>query len=80
MALSKKEKVIIFVSQAIITYSAKMQNNEIPEHQSMIDFVLQNLPDDFKAELSAQLIDDVFTFILEQQGFQWADFMMGRTI
>lgn len=66
MALSKKEKTIIFVSQAIITYSAKMQNNEIPEHQSMIDFILQSIPNDFRQELSVELIDDVFAFILEQ--------------
>ena len=66
MALSKKEKTIIFVSHAIITYSAKMQNNEIPEHQSMIDFILQSIPNDFRQELSVELIDDVFAFILEQ--------------
>ena len=66
MALSKKEKTIIFVSQAIFTYSAKMQNNEIPEHQSMIDFILQSIPNDFRQELSVELIDDVFAFILEQ--------------
>lgn len=66
MTLSKKEKAAILVSQAITIYSIKMQNNEIPEHQSLIDFVLQSLPMDFRPELSAELIDDVFTFILEQ--------------
>lgn len=67
MPLTRKEKAVILVSQAIMSYSMKMQDEKIPEHQSVIDFVLKSFPDDFKPELSAELIDDVFAFVLEKQ-------------
>lgn len=67
MTLSKREKTAIAVSHTIILYSSRMQDGKIPEHQSIIDFVLKNIPQEFKSELSMELIDDVFTFMSEQR-------------
>jgi len=61
--LTNKEKVIILISQAISAYSARMQEGKIPEHQSVIDFILKNMPTEFKSELSMDVIDAVFSFI-----------------
>ena len=66
MALSKKEKTAIFISNAITQYSSKMQDEKDHEYQSVIDFILKNTPDEFRTDLSIELIDDVFTFISEQ--------------
>jgi hypothetical protein len=63
MALSNREKTIIFVSQAISLYSVRMQEDRIPENQSVIDFILKNMPQEFKSGLSMELIDDVFSFV-----------------
>ena len=66
MALSKKEKTAIIISNAITLYSLGMQDEKISEYQSVIDFVLKNMPEEFRTDLSMELIDDVFTFISEQ--------------
>jgi len=66
MSISKREKTVIAISQAIILYSMRIQNGKIPEHQSVIDFILKNISPELKSELSMELIEDVFTFISEQ--------------
>lgn len=66
MVLSKKEKTAIIISNAITLYSLRMQDEKISEYQSVIDFVLKNMPKEFRTDLSMELIDDVFTFISEQ--------------
>ncbi|HKU32491.1 MAG TPA: hypothetical protein VJR22_01430 [Candidatus Nitrosotalea sp.] len=66
MVLSKKEKTAIIISNAITLYSLRMQDEKISEYQSVIDFVLKNMPEEFRTDLSMELIDDVFTFISEQ--------------
>jgi hypothetical protein len=66
MTLNAKEKAAIIVSHLISTYSKNMQEGKIPENQSMIDFVLKNIPSAHKSELSMELIDDVFSFIATQ--------------
>ena len=63
MGLTDREKILILISQAISAYSAKMQKGEIPERQSVIDFILKNMPREYKSELSMELIDDIFSFI-----------------
>lgn len=66
MTLSKKEKTAIIISNAITLYSLRMQDEKTSEYQSVIDFVLKNMSEEFRADLSMELIDDVFTFISEQ--------------
>jgi len=66
MTLSKKEKTAIFISNAITLYSSKMQDEKAQEYQSVIDFILKNTPEEFRTDLSIELIDDVFAFISEQ--------------
>ena len=63
MTLTNKEKIQILVSQAISVYSSRMQEGKIPEHQSVIDFISKNIPNEYRADLSMELIDDVFSFI-----------------
>ncbi|MDE1878776.1 MAG: hypothetical protein KGI07_09725 [Thaumarchaeota archaeon] len=63
MALTSREKTGILISQAITLYSTRMQDGKIPEHQSVIDFVLKNMPKEYKLELSIDLIDDIFSFV-----------------
>ncbi len=66
MTLSKREKAIISISHTMMLYSIRLQNDKIPERQSVIDFVLKNTPEELKPDLSMELIDDVFAFISEQ--------------
>ncbi|MGQ0795940.1 MAG: hypothetical protein ACT4N5_07150 [Nitrosopumilaceae archaeon] len=63
MPLTNREKLIILITNAITLYSKKMEEGKISQNQSIIDFVLQSLPDDAKSELSMELIDDVFAQI-----------------
>ena len=63
MTLTNKEKIIISISNAIISYSQKLQEGTIPQNQSVIDFILKTIPENSKSELSMDLIDDVFSFI-----------------
>jgi hypothetical protein len=63
MVLTNKEKILILISQAISSYSVKLQEGNIPEHQSVIDFISKNIPKEYKSELSMELIDGIFSFV-----------------
>jgi len=63
MTLSKREKTIILVTNAIAFYSETMKDGSTLPGESVIDFVLKSIPDDLKSELSIELIDDVFSYI-----------------
>ena len=63
MTLTNREKIIISISNAIISYSQKLQEGTLPQNQSVIDFILKTIPENSKSELSMDLIDDVFSFI-----------------
>ena len=63
MTLSEREKVIVLVTNAISFYSEAMKDGSTPQAKSVIDFVLQSIPDDMKSELSIEPIDDVFSYI-----------------
>ena len=63
MGLTNKEKTLVLISQAISAYSIGMHEGKIPDHQSVIDFILKNMPNEFRSELSMDLIDEVFSFI-----------------
>ena len=40
-----------------------MEKEEIPNGQSVIDFIINNIPQEFKSDISMDVIDDVFSFI-----------------
>ena len=40
-----------------------MEEGKISNGQSVIDFITKNIPQEFKADLSIEIIDDVFNFI-----------------
>lgn len=63
MTLTNREKLGILISQAITLYSLKIQEDKTLEHQSVIDFIMQNVPKEYKQELSIELIDEVFLFV-----------------
>lgn len=63
MALSIREKTIIVTSHLIALYSEMAEEGKIPQNQSVIDFLMKNIPQQYKSELSMDLIDEVFSFI-----------------
>lgn len=63
MPLTDREKLIVLITNAITLYSEKMEEDKIPQNQSIVDFVLKSIPDDLKSEVSMGLIDDVFSQI-----------------
>lgn len=63
MSLTNREKLIVLITNTIILYSKKMESGDIPQNQSIVDFVLKSVPDDLKSEMSMELIDDVFVQI-----------------
>lgn len=63
MALSSREKTIIITSHLVSLYSEMTEEGKIPQNQSVIDFLMKNIPNEHKKDLSMDLIDDVFAFI-----------------
>lgn len=63
MVLTQHEKVLIVVSHLISLYSERMEKGKIPQNQSVVDFLLENIPLEFKSDLTMNIIDDVFNFI-----------------
>lgn len=63
MALTNREKLIVLITNAIILYSKKMEENSIPQNQSIVDFVLKSIPENLKSEISMELVDDIFSQI-----------------
>jgi hypothetical protein len=63
MVLTSREKTAIIVSHLVSWYSEKMEDEKIPEGQSVIDFIMKNIPQEYKSEISMDIIDDVFNFI-----------------
>lgn len=63
MSLTNREKTIIIVSHLVSFYSENMEQGKILPGQSVIDFIMKNIPQEFKSELSMEIIDDVFNFI-----------------
>ncbi len=55
--------MIISIVNTITLYSQKLQGDTLPPNQSIVDFILKNISEDYRSELSIELIDDVFSFI-----------------
>ena len=63
MTLTDKEKAIAIISNGIAVFSLYQERGELPENVTMYDFILKTIPQDIKAQLSAQLIDEVFAYV-----------------
>ena len=63
MVLTSREKTAIIISHLVSLYSENMEQGRIPTSQSVIDFIMKNIPQEFKLDLSIEIIDDVFNFI-----------------
>jgi len=63
MTLTNREKLVVLITNAITLYSKKMEEGNMPQNQSIVDFVLKSVPDDLKSGISMELIDDVFSQI-----------------
>ena len=58
-----KEKVIAHIASAITVFSMQQNTNQLPKNISMIDFILKNVPEDIKQDVTMELIDSVFLYI-----------------
>lgn len=63
VTLTNKEGAAIMVSHLISLYSERLRDGKITQNQSVIDFILKNIPESLKSEISMELIDDVYLFI-----------------
>jgi hypothetical protein len=63
MVLTSKEKTAIIISHLVSLYSEKMDQEKTSQGQSVIDFIMKNIPQEYKSDISIDLIDDVFNFI-----------------
>lgn len=63
MPLTSREKTSIIVSHLVSLYSEKFEQSKISQGQSVIDFIMKNIPQEYKSDLSMEIIDDVFNFI-----------------
>jgi hypothetical protein len=43
-----------------------MEQGKISPGQSVIDFIMKNIPQEYKSDISIDIIDDVFNFIASQ--------------
>ncbi len=64
MALSDKEKIVAIISNGIAVFSLLQERDELPKNATMYDFVLKVIPEDIKSELSVELIDEVFQYVI----------------
>ena len=63
MTLTSREKTSIIVSHLVSLYSENLEQGKISQGQSVIDFIMKNIPQQYKSDLSIEIIDDVFNFI-----------------
>lgn len=61
---NNREKLIISISNAVTVYSAKMKDeNSIPQNKSIIQFILENLPEEIKKDVSMEIIEEVLDYV-----------------
>lgn len=63
MTLSDKEKMIAIISNGISVFSLLQERDDLPKNTTMYDFVMKVIPENIKAELSVELIDEVFQYV-----------------
>ena len=59
-----KEKTIAHIASAITAFSMQQNTNQLPKNISMIDFILKTVPEDIKQDITIELVDTVFSYIL----------------
>jgi len=64
MVLSDKEKIVAIISNGIAVFSLLQERDELPKNATMYDFVLKVIPEDIKSELSVEMIDEVFQYVI----------------
>jgi hypothetical protein len=55
--------MLVIVSHLVSLYSEQAEEGKISQNQSVIDFIIKNIPPQYKTDLSMDLIDDVYAFI-----------------
>ena len=68
MALSRREKAVAIVANGIAAYSLYSSNGSLPAGTSLVDFVVRSLPEDVRADVTADLIDEVFAYVSRAHG------------
>ena len=64
MTFTDREKIIAIISNGIAVFSLLQEREELPKNTTMYDFVLKVVPEDIKSELSIELIDEVFQYVI----------------
>ena len=68
LPLTDREKTIAVISNGIAVFSLLQERGELPKKVNMYDFVLKAVPDKVRSELSAELIDEVFEYVVSAHG------------
>ncbi len=63
MPLSDKEKMVAIISNGIAVFSLLQERDSLPKNTTMYDFILKVVPEDIKAGLNVELIDEVFQYV-----------------
>ena len=61
--MNVKEKAIAHIASAITVFSMQQNTNQLPKNITMIDFILKNVPEDIKQDVTMELIDSIFSYI-----------------
>ena len=63
MTLTEKEKLVAIISNGIAVFSLLQEQEKLPPNTTMYNFVLEVVPDNLKADLNIELIDEVFRYV-----------------
>ena len=63
MGLTGREKAVALVANGIAVYSIYQEEGRLPEGTTIFDFVLKAVPEQSRAEITAELIDAVFAYV-----------------
>tara|TARA_B100001750_G_C15223136_1_gene454278 strand:- start:460 stop:666 length:207 start_codon:yes stop_codon:yes gene_type:complete len=61
--LDIKEKAIAHIASAITVFSMRQNTSQLPKNVSMVDFILNTVPEDINRDVTIELIDTVFSYI-----------------
>lgn len=68
MPLTRREKAVAIVASGIAAYSLRSSGGSLPAGTSLADFVMRAAPGDARADVTAELIDDVFAYVSGAHG------------
>lgn len=66
--LTRREKAVAIVAGGIAAYSLRSSGGSLPAGTSLADFVMRAVPRDVRADVTAELIDDVFACVSGAHG------------